>query len=358
MSASNGHGPQQVDFDLHGLAGIRLVGASPHEVAASIAYEEKQPSYRGELRRASRGNPEALVLIAYPGDGVGSFMEPIAKGVAALGHEVHLVAPWHPAITRGREEDGVFFHFYRYAPIASLNVFGYASGLRADTDVRAAAFTSRQITVDPVAGIAVNADEAAGAVAQALHAEKLILLTPSPRYIDDAGYRGGFSAEDIDESKLKSAVGLERSERDEEWGDLAIRLFLDYVVEQIRPIFYNRGVDDAQRALRGLEDRRVFDRTDDEAVPLRSQGLGDAEERKVVRLGRAGGEGQPLGVAPVEVRDRLARVLDRLARRAARRVDAGGIRERGRAHRLAGLGPDARGRRVVEVDHRGRILSK
>lgn len=28
---------------------------------------------------------------------------------------------------------------------------------------------------------------------------KLVLLTPSPRYIDDAGYRGGFSAEDIDE---------------------------------------------------------------------------------------------------------------------------------------------------------------
>jgi glycosyltransferase involved in cell wall biosynthesis len=67
-------------------------------------------------------------------------MEPIAKGVAALGHEVHLVAPWHPAITRGREEDGVFFHFFRYAPTPALNVFGYASGLRADTDVRAAAW--------------------------------------------------------------------------------------------------------------------------------------------------------------------------------------------------------------------------
>src|SRR5690349_21181565 len=76
----------------------------------------------------------------YPGDGVGSFMEPIAKGVAALGHEVHLVAPWHPALTRGKEEDGVFFHFYKYAPVASLNVFGYASGLRADTDVRSAAW--------------------------------------------------------------------------------------------------------------------------------------------------------------------------------------------------------------------------
>ena len=88
---------------------------------------------------------EVVVMVAtsyprFPGDGVGSFMEPIAKGVAALGHEVHLVAPWHPAITRGKEEDGVYFHFFRYAPVPSLNVFGYASGLRADTDVRSAAW--------------------------------------------------------------------------------------------------------------------------------------------------------------------------------------------------------------------------
>jgi glycosyltransferase involved in cell wall biosynthesis len=60
--------------------------------------------------------------------------------VAALGHEVHLVAPWHPAITRGKSEDGVHFHFFHYAPVASLNVFGYASGLRADTELRAAAW--------------------------------------------------------------------------------------------------------------------------------------------------------------------------------------------------------------------------
>ncbi|MFI5176935.1 MAG: glycosyltransferase [Vicinamibacterales bacterium] len=76
----------------------------------------------------------------FPGDGIGSFMEPIAKGVAARGHEVHLVAPWHPAITRAKVEDGVFFHFFHYAPVASLNVFGYAAGLKADTDVRAAAW--------------------------------------------------------------------------------------------------------------------------------------------------------------------------------------------------------------------------
>ncbi|NQW02892.1 MAG: glycosyltransferase [Acidobacteria bacterium] len=88
---------------------------------------------------------EVVVMVAtsyprFPGDGVGSFMEPIAKSVAALGHEVHMVAPWHPAITRGRVEDGVFFHFFKYAPVASLNVFGYAGGLRADTDVRATAW--------------------------------------------------------------------------------------------------------------------------------------------------------------------------------------------------------------------------
>jgi glycosyltransferase involved in cell wall biosynthesis len=76
----------------------------------------------------------------FPGDGVGSFMEPIAKGVAARGHAVHLVAPWHPAITRPPEEDGVRFHFFRYAPHASLNVFGYATGLRADTHLKRSAW--------------------------------------------------------------------------------------------------------------------------------------------------------------------------------------------------------------------------
>jgi glycosyltransferase involved in cell wall biosynthesis len=88
---------------------------------------------------------QVVVMVAtsyprFPGDGVGSFMEPIAKGLAARGHEIHLVAPWHPAITRARSEDGVHFHFFHYAPVASLNVFGYASGLRADTYVRAAAW--------------------------------------------------------------------------------------------------------------------------------------------------------------------------------------------------------------------------
>lgn len=88
---------------------------------------------------------QVVVMVAtsyprFPGDGVGSFMEPIAKGVAARGHEVHLVAPWHPAITRGKSDDGVYFHFFHYAPIASLNVFGYAHGLRQDTALKPSAY--------------------------------------------------------------------------------------------------------------------------------------------------------------------------------------------------------------------------
>lgn len=39
------------------------------EVTASIAYEPGQAAYRGELENASQGDPEALVLIAYPQNG-------------------------------------------------------------------------------------------------------------------------------------------------------------------------------------------------------------------------------------------------------------------------------------------------
>jgi glycosyltransferase involved in cell wall biosynthesis len=93
-------------------------------------------------------NPRQVVVMvttSYPrfvGDGVGSFIEPIAKGVAALGHEVHLVAPWHPRLTRPAHEDGVWFHFYKYAPSARLNVFGYAQGLQADTHLKFGAWAS------------------------------------------------------------------------------------------------------------------------------------------------------------------------------------------------------------------------
>lgn len=89
--------------------------------------------------------PHTVVMVAtsyprFPGDTVGTFMEPIAKHVAARGHRVHLVAPWHPLVRRPPLEDGVHFHFFKYAPTAGLNIFGYAGALRADVSLRAAAF--------------------------------------------------------------------------------------------------------------------------------------------------------------------------------------------------------------------------
>ncbi len=83
----------------------------------------------------------------FPGDNVGSFMEPIARGVAARGHQVHIVAPWHPLIRRPRREDGVDFHFFHYAPVRALNVFGYAGALRADTHLRLSALAAAPLAL-------------------------------------------------------------------------------------------------------------------------------------------------------------------------------------------------------------------
>jgi glycosyltransferase involved in cell wall biosynthesis len=83
----------------------------------------------------------------FPGDSVGTFMEPIAHAVAARGHDVHVVAPWHPLVTRRPEENGVRFHFYRYAPLRSLNVFGYAAAMRADVNLRAAAYLAAPLAL-------------------------------------------------------------------------------------------------------------------------------------------------------------------------------------------------------------------
>ena len=83
----------------------------------------------------------------FPGDSVGTFMEPIAKGVAARGHTVHVVAPWHPLVTRRPSEEGVHFHFYKYAPHPSLNVFGYAAAMKADVSLRAQAFVAAPLAL-------------------------------------------------------------------------------------------------------------------------------------------------------------------------------------------------------------------
>jgi glycosyltransferase involved in cell wall biosynthesis len=99
----------------------------------------------------------------FPGDTVGTFMEPIARGLAARGHEIHMVLPWHPRWTRPLREDGVTFHLFRYAPIARLNVFGYAGALEADERLRGVA-----VAATPLAAAA--GWRAARSVAEAIDA--------------------------------------------------------------------------------------------------------------------------------------------------------------------------------------------
>ena len=88
---------------------------------------------------------ETVVMVAtsyprFPGDTIGTFMEPIARGVAARGHEVHMVIPWHPRLARAPVEHGVRFHPFRYAPSDRLCVFGYAGALKADVSLRPSAY--------------------------------------------------------------------------------------------------------------------------------------------------------------------------------------------------------------------------
>lgn len=100
----------------------------------------------------------------FPGDTVGTFMEPIAKGVAARGHAVHLVLPWHPLWRRPERDAGVSFHTFRYAPHPALNVFGYAGALRADVALRGSAYAAAPLAL--AAGI-----RAARRVARAVGAD-------------------------------------------------------------------------------------------------------------------------------------------------------------------------------------------
>ena len=101
--------------------------------------------------------PETVVMVATsyprsPGDTVGGLHERIAQGIAARGHAVHLVLPWHPRLARPEREGGVTFHPFRYAPHPALNVFGYAGALKADVSMRWTAWVAAPLALG--AGIA------------------------------------------------------------------------------------------------------------------------------------------------------------------------------------------------------------
>jgi glycosyltransferase involved in cell wall biosynthesis len=85
----------------------------------------------------------------FPGDVTAPFIESIARGVAARGHEVDLVLPHHPDLARGADEPVRFFP-YRYAPDA-WSAWGYARSLESDVRVRSSAYL-----LLPLAGVALR----------------------------------------------------------------------------------------------------------------------------------------------------------------------------------------------------------
>ncbi|MFQ5789634.1 MAG: glycosyltransferase [Acidobacteriota bacterium] len=78
------------------------------------------------------------VTSSYPkhrGDTTAPFIQAITRALAARGHELAVVLPACPELDP-EEIAGVSFHPYRYAPLDTLAVFGYAASLRADVALR------------------------------------------------------------------------------------------------------------------------------------------------------------------------------------------------------------------------------
>ncbi|MGA7730639.1 MAG: glycosyltransferase [Chloroflexia bacterium] len=84
-----------------------------------------------------------MVTSSYPkyeGDVTAPFIESIGTSVAALGNEVHILAPYHPDVRRQPIEKGVNLHFFKYSPFRNLNIWGYAESLEADVRLRGAIY--------------------------------------------------------------------------------------------------------------------------------------------------------------------------------------------------------------------------
>jgi glycosyltransferase involved in cell wall biosynthesis len=82
----------------------------------------------------------------FEGDTTAPFIESITRELACRGHELTVVLPARSDL-RPAPIEGVRFRPYRYAPSASLEVFGYAEALRADVALRGAAYAVLPLAV-------------------------------------------------------------------------------------------------------------------------------------------------------------------------------------------------------------------
>lgn len=89
----------------------------------------------------------------HAGDSNAAFVEAIAEGLAARGHEVHVLLPWHPELDLERADSEVRLHAFRYSPTAAWHPWGYAQALTADRSLRWDAW----LAVPPAAVASVTA---------------------------------------------------------------------------------------------------------------------------------------------------------------------------------------------------------
>jgi glycosyltransferase involved in cell wall biosynthesis len=82
----------------------------------------------------------------FEGDTTAPFIESITRELASRGHQLTVVLPARSDL-RPAPIEGVRFRPYRYAPSASLEVFGYAEALRADVALRGAAYAVLPLAV-------------------------------------------------------------------------------------------------------------------------------------------------------------------------------------------------------------------
>jgi glycosyltransferase involved in cell wall biosynthesis len=99
----------------------------------------------------------------WPGETTAPFIEEIAAGVVARGHEVTLLLPEHPELRREPEVRGVRLQIFRYAPHPALSIWGYAQSLLSDTQIKGRALVAAPFAL-AASGAAVARELAAGRV--------------------------------------------------------------------------------------------------------------------------------------------------------------------------------------------------
>ncbi len=74
----------------------------------------------------------------FPGDGAGRFVQSISEALVPLGHQVHVLAPFHPSVSP--IEGPVQVHHFRYVRPDSLAIMGYAQAMQSDRQLRPQAY--------------------------------------------------------------------------------------------------------------------------------------------------------------------------------------------------------------------------